>query len=118
MIQMKRMPEYTDGVLSVCEIAEESVGDYPKKVLKETDMKIWYREISLFDRTRYELEQAGKEVTMKVRIPRYKGIDSNHACMIDEKIHQIYNAAHVEDKNGFPETELTLIRPDKELVTL
>lgn len=116
MEKMKRMPEYTDGILTIYKIKEERIGDFPQKVLKKTDMEIWYREISVFDRTKYEFEQAGKEVTMKIRIPRYKGIDSNHACMIEGKIHQIYNAAHIDDKNGFPETELTLIRPDKELV--
>ena len=52
---------------------------------------------------------------MKIRIPQYKGIDSMCACEIDGNIHQVYNATHVRDKMGFQETELTLIRPDKEL---
>ena len=116
MKQMRRMPEYTDGVLTVYKITEQRIGDFPQKVLVKTDLDIWYREISVFDRTKYDFEQGGKEVTMKLRIPRYKGICSNHACMIEGMIHQIYNAAHVDDKNGFPETELTLIRPDKELI--
>lgn len=112
---MKRMPEYTDGVLVIYKKTEEKIGDFPKKIWKTTDVEICFRELAVFDRTRYEFEQAGKEINMKVRIPRYKGIDSDCACMIDEKIYQIYNAAHVEDKNGFLETELTLIRPEKEL---
>lgn len=112
---MKRMPEYTDGVMRVYDITEEKIGDFPKKTLKDTGLEIWYREISVFDRIKYEFEQGGKEVTMKVRIPMYKEIGSSHACKIDGKIHQIYNSAHVTDKNGFPETELTLIRPEKEM---
>lgn len=112
---MLRMPEYTDGYFELCKITEEKENDFPMEVIQKTGMKIWYREISVFDRIRYEFEQGNKEITMKIRIPRYKGIDSTCACLIDEKIHLVYNAAHVESKEGFQETELTLIRPDKEL---
>lgn len=112
---VEKIPQYTDGCFVMYKIKEEKTGDFPTEKLVNTNMKIWYREISVFDRIRYELEQAGKEITMKIRIPRYKGIDSKCACMIDGKIHNVYNAAHVFDKNGFPETELTLIRPGKEL---
>lgn len=112
---MIRMPEYTDGYFELCRIQQEKVNDFPLDVIKKTDMKIWFREISVFDRVKYEFEQGSKEITMKIRIPRYKEIDSKCACLIDGKTHLVYNAAHVESKEGFLETELTLIRPDKEL---
>ena len=86
-----------------------------QEILINQNMAIWYSEISVFDRVKYELGQGGMEVTMKIRIPRYKGIDSKCVCVIDGKQHQVYNAAHIVNKNGFPETELTLIRPDKEV---
>ena len=73
---MIRMPEYTDGYFELCEISEVKENDYPVEIIKKTGMKIWYREISVFDRMRYEVEQGNKEITMKIRIPRYKGIDS------------------------------------------
>ena len=112
---MIRMPEYTDGYFELCEISEVKENDYPVEIFKKTGMKIWYREISVFDRMRYEFEQGSKEITMKIRIPRYKGIDSKCVCLIDDVPHLVYNAAHIESKEGFQETELTLMRPDKEL---
>ena len=112
---MIRMPEYTDGYFELCEISEVKENDYPVEIIKKTGMKIWYREISVFDRMRYEFEQGNKEITMKIRIPRYKGIDSKCVCLIDDVPHLVYNAAHIESKEGFQETELTLMRPDKEL---
>lgn len=112
---MVRMPEYVDGRLEVYRITQDTSSDYPKETIEKTDMEMCYREISVFDRTKYEFEQGGKEVTMKLRVPRCKEIDSKCACKIDDKIHLVYNAAHVFDKNGFPETELTLIRPGKDL---
>lgn len=112
---MSNLPEYTDGVFELFKIGNEKVGDFPVEKLVRTGMKIWYREISVFDRTKYEFEQGGKEITMKVCIPRYKGVDSDCACMIEGKIHLVYNAAHITNKDGFKETELTLIRPDRKL---
>lgn len=109
------VPEYTDGCFRLYKIGNDKTSDFPVEKLKDMDMEIWFREISVFDRVRYEFEQGGKEITMKIRIPRYKGIDSKCACKIDGELHLVYNAAHVVDKDGFKETELTLIRPDKEL---
>lgn len=112
---MIQPPEYTDGVLKLYKIKNDDSKDYPEEILSDMDMCLWYREISVFDRTKYEFDQGGKEVTMKVRIPRYKGVDSNCVCVIEDIQHLVFNAAHVTDKNGFPETELTLVRPEKEL---
>lgn len=112
---MIEIPEYTDGRLGLYRIGEDNSEDYPKEILKDTELEIWFREISVFDRVKYELEQGGREVTMKIRIPRFKDVDSKCVCIIDGRQHLVYNAAHVKDKYGFPETELTLIRPEKEL---
>lgn len=108
-------PEYTDGYLEICRIRNRTDTDYPEEYLQKTGIKVWFREIAVYDRVRFELEQGGKEITMKVRIPRYKGIDSKCTCIIEGRQHQVYNAAHVVDKNGIAETELTLICPEKEL---
>lgn len=112
---MKRVPEYTDGYFELCKIEEDTTNDFPVDIVEKTNMQIWFRELSVFDRIKYEFKQANKEITMKLRIPRYKEIDSKCACIIDGKIHLVYNASHVISKEGFPETELTLIRPDKEI---
>lgn len=112
---MIRVPEYVDGYFELYQIVEDTSKDYPVETLKDMRMQIWFREISVFDRIRYEFEQGGKEITMKIRIPRFNGIDSKCACKIDEKIHIVYNAASVTSKEGFKETELTLIRPGKDL---
>lgn len=110
-----QIPEYTSGCFKLYRIEQDNTKDYPVEKLKNTGYEIWYREISVFDKTRYQLEQGGKEVTMKICIPQYKGIDSKCVCVIDDVQHLVYNATHVMDKNGNRETELTLIRPGEEL---
>ncbi len=109
-----QIPEYTDGVLHLYKIKNDTTSDYPKEILEDTGLDIWYREIAVFDKLRYEFNQGGKEVTMKIRIPRYRGADSTCMCLIEGAQHLIFNAAHVFDKNGFPETELTLTKPERE----
>lgn len=110
-----QMPEYTSGAFQFYRIRQDETTDYPEEYLESSGIgDIWYREISVYDRLRYEFDQGGKEVTMKIRIPRFGGIDSMCVCMIDGRQHQVYNAAHVVDKDGFQETELTLVRPEKE----
>lgn len=110
-----KIPEYTSGCFDLCKKYQDKVGDYPVECLISTGYEIWYREIAVFDKTRYKLEQGGKEITKKIRIPQYKDIGTGDVCLMDGKQHLVYNAAHITDKDGNPETELTLIRPGKEL---
>ena len=109
------IPEYTSGCFKLYRIEQDDTNDYSVEKLKDTGYEIWFREISVFDKTRYQLEQGGKEVTMKIRIPQYKAIDSRCVCEIDGVQHLVYNATHVSDKEGNRETELTLISPGREL---
>lgn len=103
-----RMPEYTDGVFELYQIEEDENEDYPVEKLRDTGMRIWYRELSVYDTTRAKLSADSVEVTMKISIPRYKGVNSKCVCVIDGVQHEVYNAAHVTNKDGFLETELTL----------
>lgn len=108
------LPEYTDGLLRIYRIRNDETKDFPEEYLEDMKMEVWFREISVFDKVKYEFDQGGKEVTMKLRIPQFKGIDSRCVCLIDGRQHLVYNATNVKDKYGFPETELTLVRPEGE----
>lgn len=114
--EMMELPTYADGCFQLYEIETDESEDFPKEVLVNRNMNVWFREISVFDRVRNELGQSGIEVTMKIRIPKYKGINSKCICIIEGEKHQVYNAAHVIDKNGFKETELTLKKPESEVM--
>ena len=111
---MKAMPEYVDGVLQLYQIKEDKSTDFPLEYLKDEDMRIWYRELSVYDTTRAKLSTDDIEITMKVAIPRYKSINSKSVCVIDGRQHEVYNVAHTTTKDGFRETELTLKTPMQE----
>ena len=97
------MPEYTDGVLELYEITNDELEDYPEERLKYTGLRIWYRELAVYD--------TSVEVTYKLAIPQYKKINSKCICLIDGEQHEIYNIAHTTTKDGFKESELTLKTP-------
>lgn len=110
------MPEYIDGYFDLYDLVDEADGDnpdFPVRKIKERPARVWYREVQIYDRTRVTFEQASKEVTMKIRIPKWKEISSNCVCMIENEQHKVFNKADVISKQGIPETELTLVRPER-----
>lgn len=70
------MPEYVDGVLEIRRIVNDESEDYPEEKLERIGLKVWYRELSVYDTTRAKLSADSVEVTMKLAIPRFKGVDS------------------------------------------
>ena len=106
------MPEYTDGCFTLYDIVdEEDEYGQQRKIRARGLAPIWFREKSVFDRTRVTFEQADMEVTRKIRIPKWNGISSMCVCMIGTEQHKVFNKTDVISKQGFPETELTLITP-------
>ncbi len=115
--KMAILPEYTDGCFELYDIVDRE----GERKIKARDIRpVWYRDIAVYDRTRITFEQADKEVTMKIRIPKWDGISSDCVCMINGNQHKVFNKADVVSNQGYLETELTLINPtmDYEVVTV
>lgn len=102
------LPEYTDGCFELYDIVDD---DGQRKIRKRNIHPVWFRDIGVYDRTRLTFEQADKEVTMKIRIPKWARISSSCVCVIDGVQHKVYNKADVLSNQGYMETELTLINP-------
>ena len=109
----RNCPVYQDGVMRLYEVKQETIPgtDAKRIVLVDSGMDIQYRELAVFDHLRTNMEQTGKEVTLKIRIPEYRRIDSHCYVCISGTWHRVYNVAHVT-ANGFRESELTLIAPE------
>ena len=108
-------PVYNDGcfiLYDIVNVTSASTPDYPEKKISDRGIgPIGYRELAIFDRTRITFEQADKEISMKIAIPAWDGISSDCVCMIDGVQHKVFNCAAVISKQGYRETELTLIKP-------
>ena len=56
---MIQPPAYVDGRFRLFKIEADESSDFPVEKLRDTKMDIWFSEISVFDRTRYELGRSG-----------------------------------------------------------
>ena len=117
--KLQHPPAYVDGQLFVYDIVQSTSvlnPDYPESsIRRRIDVEpIAYRELAIFDRTRLLFEQAGKHVTMKVAIPRCSLISSDNVVVIEGQQYKVFNAAIVQTKDGYDETELTLETPEVE----
>jgi hypothetical protein len=112
------MPAYIDGCFTVCDVVDgtpdPAAPDFSPRVLRPRELgPVWFRELAVYDRTRATLQQADAEITRKVAIPRWEDIGALTVVMIGGEQHRVYNAAQVISRQGFPETELTLVRPEQ-----
>lgn len=102
------IPTYNDGKFKLYEIKQKD-STYPDEYIKEISNKpMWFKELSISDRLKFESEQREKNLTMKIRIPQTKEITSMNVLKIGKEYHKVFNAYHFTNDEGFKETDLTL----------
>lgn len=104
---------YNDGRFHLYKIIEKNT-IFPKEELKDMEMDVWFKELSVGDRLKNDLKQSGIEVTTKIRIPQYKKITSKCVVEIDGELHHVYNAYHFRDSDDILKTDITLERFENE----
>ena len=70
--------------------------------------EIWFEELSLTDRLKFDAEERKKKITYKIRTTQLKEVDSLCVVEIDGKYHKVFNAYHFTNKDGFKQSDLTL----------
>ena len=101
------LPTYNDGKFRLFEIHQTKT-TYPVEYLKDTGKDIWFEELSISDRLRFDAEERKKKITYKLRIPQTKEITSLHVVKIGKEYNKVFNAYHFTNKDGFRQTDLTL----------
>lgn len=101
------LPTYNDGFFRLFEI-KQTEDTYPVEYLHDTEYEIWFEELSISDRLKFEAEERKKKITYKLRIPQTKEINSLCVIKIGEEYHKVFNAYHFTNKDGFKQTDLTL----------
>ena len=106
-----KVPFYNSGIIDLYERKDDN-GIYPKTVLKSCQMGIWFRELNIYDSMKVEFNKNQINVNRKIAIPQYRKINSRYVVRIGKDFYTIYNIVHVTTKDGFKESELTLIRDE------
>lgn len=102
------IPTYNDGKFKLYKVMQKG-GTYPEEYIKEVSNKsMWFKELSISDKLKFEAEQREKKITMKIRIPQTKEITSMNVLKIGKEYHKVYNAYHFTNNEGFKESDLTL----------
>lgn len=102
------IPTYNDGKFELYQIKQKNE-TYPEEYIKKiTNKSMWFKELSMSDRLKFDAEQRDKKLTMKIRIPQTKEITSLNVLKIGKEYHKVYNAYHFTNSEGFKETDLTL----------
>jgi hypothetical protein len=101
------IPTYLDGKFRLFEI-KQTDGHFPQEYIKDTGKDIFYQELSISDRLRFESEQREKKLTLKIRIPQTKEITSLNVFKINDNYHKVFNVYHFTNKDGFKQSDITL----------
>lgn len=101
------LPTYNDGKFRLFEI-KQTDETYSVEYLHDTGDDIWFEELSISDRLRFDAEQRKKTITYKLRIPQIKQINSLCVVKIGNEYHKVFNAYHFTNKDGYKQTDLTL----------
>lgn len=101
------LPTFNDGKFKLFEIKQTNT-TYPVEYLHDTGKVVWFEELSISDRLKFEAEDRKKKITLKIRIPQTKEITSLHVVKIGDNYHKVFNAYHFTNKDGFKQTDLTL----------
>lgn len=101
------IPTYNDGKFRLFEIKQTN-DKFPLEYIKDTEKEIWFEELSISDRLKFEAEDRKKKITYKIRIPQTKEITSLNVLKIGDEYHKVYTPYHFTDKDGFKQTDLTL----------
>lgn len=101
------LPTYNDGILELFAIKQTN-DTYPVEYLSKEAKKIYFEELSITDKLRFEAEQRQKDLTLKIRIPQTKEITSLNVVKIGDTYHKVFNSYHFTNSDGFKQTDLTL----------
>ena len=101
------LPVYNDGRFRLFEIKQTKT-EFPIEYLHDTGKDVWFEELSISDKLRFEAEERKRKITFKIRIPQIKEITSLHVLKIGNEYHKVFNSYHFTNKDGYKQTDLTL----------
>lgn len=110
IIFKSNIPTYNDGVLYLYQISQDDTKKYASEKLVNLDQKIYFEELSVTDKLKFEAEERKVYIAAKIRIPQTKEIDSLSVIKIGNSFFNVYNAYHFTNKDGYKQTDLTLTK--------
>ena len=101
------LPTYNDGKFRIFEI-RQTEDTFPVEFIHDTGKEVWFEELSMSDKLKFEAEERKRKITCKLRIPQIKDLNSLCVVKIGNEYHKVFNAYHFTNKDGYKQTDVTL----------
>lgn len=101
------LPKYNDGKFRIFEI-RQTKDAFPVEFIHDTGKEVWFEELSISDKLKFEAEERKRKITCKLRIPQIKDLNSLCVVKIGNEYHKVFNAYHFTNKDGYKQTDVTL----------
>lgn len=101
------LPTYNDGKFRIFEI-RQTEDTFPVEFIHDTGKEVWFEELSISDKLKFEAEERKRKITCKLRIPQIKDLNSLCVVKIGNEYHKVFNAYHFTNKDGYKQTDVTL----------
>lgn len=109
------LPAYNDGKAKVFKIVHNELVKYPDEYLEDTHQEVFFQELSVTDNLKIMASERKINIVKKIRISQNKELSSANVLKIEGDYFSIYNSYDFTNKNGFLQTDLTLVPYDKEI---
>lgn len=109
------LPSYNDGFFNVYEIKSNDLVTYPDEFLIDLKKTVFFTEISVTDTQKISASDRKINIIKKIRISQNKFLNPNHVLKINEIYYKIFNTFHFTNQDGFPETDISLQKYDREI---
>lgn len=102
------IPVYNDGIFEIYDIVQSN-DVFPVEKIKSTGKSMYFEELSITDKLKFSAEERNINLTLKLRIPQTKELNTMNVLKIGNLYHKVYNVFHFTNAEGFRQTDLTLI---------
>lgn len=109
------LPSYNDGFFYSFQIKSNSNVTYPDEFLVPKKHPIYFNELSVSDSLKISANDRKINIVKKIRIAQNKNLNSNFVLKINESYYKVYNIYHFTNKDGFLESDITLVNYEREI---
>lgn len=109
-----QLPTYLDGYFNLFKISDGGEV-FPQDKITLVAKNFPFKMLSISDSLRFQEQQRDIEITYKLRIAQTRQIGSLHLIQMEDGWHEVNNVFHFINKDGYPETDITLTKYNKEV---
>lgn len=114
-LNITQIPTYLDGYFDLYQIVQNEDDVFPIDKAKLVVELVPFELLSISDRLRFEADQREVELTYKLRTHQDKSLNSLHLVRLNDEWHKVYNVYHFRNKEGYPQSDITLVKFEREV---